>query len=140
MKPERRMKISSWQVRGAIGALSLIVVGGMLGMITHHLIGRDRAVEIVSIGADDSALVAFRGVLELDDDQMAAIHRILLRHQTRVDETWQSLRVEIQAEVESAHSEIRVLLSPHQLTLFEAWLERHVRHDPGGDPALLWNH
>ncbi len=134
------MKSPNWPVRGAIGAVSLIVVGGALGMMGHHLTMREGSAQTMFMGADQAALVSFRSVLELDDDQVAAIHEILLRHQTRVDDTWESLRVEIQAEVDSAHYEIRALLTDYQVGRFEAWLDRHVRQDQDGNSGVIWTH
>jgi hypothetical protein len=152
------MKIDSWRLRGVVGALSLIIVGGFLGILTHHFVlGDERFVESAMVGAhrasrphmtesshevisDFSAAsehvavgAAFREVLQLNDDQAAAIHEILIRHQSVVDESWESLRSRVHEEVDRAHEEIRALLSPAQQERFEAWLDRHVRSDPNGD-------
>ena len=80
------MKISRWRLRGVIGALSLIVVGGFLGMLTDRFVLAEvRRVEPVTVGEHEAisehhaASTAFRRVLQLDDGQAAAIHEILLR-------------------------------------------------------------
>ncbi|MEE9576139.1 MAG: hypothetical protein V3W35_01905 [Gemmatimonadota bacterium] len=141
------MKISRWRLRGVIGALSLIVVGGFLGMLTDRFVLAEvRRVEPVTVGEHEAisehhaASTAFRRVLQLDDGQAAAIHEILLRHQGVVDESWESLRARVHQEVQSAHEEIRVLLSPPQQERFEAWLDRHVRAQPNEDPRRRWAH
>jgi hypothetical protein len=153
------MKIDSWRLRGVVGALSLIVVGGFLGILAHRFVlTEERLAEGAIVGAHEANGVqevigefraasehvavgaAFREVLQLDDDQAAAIHEILIRHQSVVDESWESLRSRVQEEVDRAHEEIRALLSPAQQERFEAWLDRHVRADPNGDPRHRWAH
>ena len=153
------MKIDIWRLRGVVGALSLIVVGGFLGIVAHRFVLADeRLAEGAVVGAHGANGVhevigefraasehvavgaAFREVLQLDDDQAAAIHEILIRHQSVVDESWESLRSRVQEEVDRAHEEIRALLSPAQQERFEAWLDRHVRSDPNGDPRHRWAH
>ena len=153
------MKIDTWRLRGVVGAFSLIVVGGFLGMLTHRFVlANERFVESAIVGAHGASGpheaigdfraaseyvavgAAFRKVLELDDDQAAAIHEILMRHQGVVDESWESLRARVHDEVERAHEEIRALLSPAQQERFEAWIDRHVISDPNGDPRRRWAH
>jgi len=137
------MKISTWQVRGAIGALSLVIVGFLLGVAADRLVlahGLGRSSATLAATSDQAAIAAFRGVLDLDDDQVAAIHEILMRNQVSVDEAWQSIRAQVAEGVLNAHAEIRMLLNEDQLARFEEWLDRHVRGDPDADITSLWAH
>ena len=137
------MKISTWHVRGAIGALSLVVFGFLLGVGADRLFlahGHGNAVRAVATTEDHMAMLAFQEVLKLEDHQIEQIHEILMRNQVRVDEAWQSIRVQVSEGVENAHAEIRLLLTDEQQLLFEAWLDRHVRGDPDGDQTIIWSH
>ncbi len=130
----------SMRVRGVIGGFSLVIVGVALGVAADRIILAHHAPETnIPAGDDHAAVVAFRHVLELDDDQLAEIHRILIRNQASVDEAWQSLRVGMSEGIANAHDEIRALLTEEQLGLFEDWLDRHVR-GADGDASLLWPH
>jgi hypothetical protein len=139
------MKISTWHVRGAIGAVSLLVLGVLLGVVTDRVwLAHGHGDTIVTIthapdsGPDHLAMLAFQDVLDLEADQIAAIHEILMRHQVRVDQAWESIRLHMSDGVEAAHAEIRALLTEEQQALFESWLDRHVRGTPEEDRALLW--
>jgi hypothetical protein len=139
------VRISAWQVRGAIGALSLVVFGVLLGIGADRLwLAHGHGTTVVTVsdatGPDHAAMMAFHDVLKLDDEQTQAIHEILMRSQERVDRAWRSIRAEIGDGVNGAHEEIRLVLTEEQKELFEAWLDRHVRGAPGADRTLLWNH
>lgn len=135
------MKLSTWRLRGAIGAVSLVIVGFLLGIVTDRLVIAHHAPEVRVTPSDDhAAMVAFQHVLELDNEQLSAIHEILMQNQASVDEAWESLRAGMSVEVENAHNEIRKLLTDEQMALFEAWLDRHVRGGPAADRTLLWSH
>jgi len=137
------MKISTWQVRGAIGALSLVVVGFLLGVATDRLLlahGHGGFGVAPAATNEHVAIVAFRGVLQLDDDQVTAIHEILMRNQVSVDQAWQGIRAQVAEGVENAHTEIRMLLTDAQRARFEEWLDRHVRGDPDADISSLFDH
>jgi len=137
------MRISSWRMRGVIGALSLIVLGAFLGMVTDRIVfahvgdfepvDEGSTIAVASV-THRSAMVSFRQVLQLDDDQIEAIHEILMQHQALVNEAWEHTRAQLQTEIDSVHEEIRVLLSPEQQDLFARWIERH------GDPAMRGPH
>jgi hypothetical protein len=131
----------AWRLRGAIGAGSLVVIGFLGGLVTDRLIVAHHEPAEIGMPSEshEAAIEAFRSVLHLRDDQMADIHRILQRHQIRVDEAWGSLRGEIQEGVEAAHMEILTLLTDEQRDRFQEWMAKHGSH---GDPeaAVPWPH
>ena len=141
MTPDGKMKISTWHARGAVGAFSLLVVGFLGGMMADRfVVAHEGDRHGVIVTPDEEAVASFKAVLELDDEQLAAIHEILMRNQGHVDEAWEGLRDEIRASVERVHVEIRDLLTDEQRALFADWLEHHVRSDLHGDPAFRWAH
>ena len=106
------MKISGWHVRAGIGALSLLSLGFVSGIVTDRIwLAHGHEPTVVATAAahepDHSAMVAFRQVLQLEDGQVGQIHEILMRHQVRVDAAWESIHAEVTAGVEDAHREIR---------------------------------
>lgn len=136
-----RMKTGWWRFRGAIGALSLLVIGFLAGMVADRfVIAHHRPAHDGPVGTHEAAIEAFRSVLDLSDDQMQQIHEVLLRHQVRVDDAWRGLRGEIREGVESAHREIQGLLTAEQRARFDEWMERHLPPGTAGDTAVLWAH
>jgi len=141
MSGDGAMNVGAWRLRGAIGAGSLVVIGFLAGMVTDRLVVAHHEPAEIGMPAEshEAAIEAFRSVLHLSDDQMADIHRILQRHQIRVDEAWGSLRGEIQEGVEAAHMEILTVLSDEQRDLFRDWMAKHGSHG-GPDAAVPWPH
>lgn len=130
-----------WRARGVIGALSLLVIGFLAGMVADRFVIAHQTPDHGGpAGTHEAAIEAFRSVLDLSDDQMQQIHQVLLRHQVNVDDAWRSLRGEIQEGVESAHREIQGLLTEEQRARFDEWMERHVPTDANGDTVILWAH
>ena len=130
-----------WRTRGAIGALSLLVIGFFAGMVADRFVIAHHPARLHEgpVGTHEATIEAFRSVLDLSDDQMRRIHEVLQRHQVRVDDAWRSLRGEIQEGVVAAHTEIQGLLTPEQRARFDEWMARHL--PPGAsDTAVLWAH
>ena len=131
------MRISSWRVRGLLGALSLLVVGGLMGMVGHRLVlGEEGSPLISGVDAHEAAIPAFAEALELSDEQVAAVETILSRYQAVVTEAWGALHQRLQASADSAHGEIEELLSEEQRALFGGWMDQqHPSLDLHGGPA-----
>ena len=131
------MTISGWRARGVLGALSLLVVGALIGVIGHHFVlGEEGPHPVSEADAHEAAIPAFAEALGLDDEQVAAVHAILARHQAIVTEAWTTLRAHLQRSADSAHGEIEALLSAEQHAKFVEWMERqHPRLDLHGEPT-----
>lgn len=130
---------SAWRLRGVIGALSLIVLGWILGMATDRVVlAREPAADPTAAHGD--AIASFREELGLTPDETARLHEVLIRHQREVDATWSRLRAHLLEQIELAHDDIRALLTPEQRERFERWLERYIREQPDGDAVLRWLH
>lgn len=144
MNGGKDMKVSTWHLRGAVGALSILVVGFLLGMVTDRVVVAHEGgvgLHTVATGAiHEEAMVSFREVLDLEDHQLQQIHEILMRSQGQVDGAWAELREEIHTSIQGVHDEIRGILNEEQQALFEEWLHRHVMTDPNGEPILRWAH
>jgi hypothetical protein len=92
MNGGKDMKVSTWHLRGAVGALSILVVGFLLGMVTDRVVVAHEGgvgLHAVATGAiHEEAMISFREVLDLEDDQLQQIHEILMRSQGQVDGAW----------------------------------------------------
>lgn len=141
MSGDGSINAGAWRLRGAIGAGSLVVIGFLGGLVTDRIIVAHHGPAEIAMPAEshEAAIEAFRSVLHLSDEQMADIHRILQRHQVRVDAAWGSLRGEIQEGVEAAHVEILSLLDAEQRERFQEWMAKHASH-AGPDEAVPWPH
>ena len=83
------MRISSWGLRGLVGALSLLVVGGLMGMLGHRFVLGERGAHTISrVSSYEAAIPAFAEALELTQEQVAEVEAILSRHQAVVTEAW----------------------------------------------------
>jgi len=131
------MRISSWRLRGLLGALSLLVVGGLVGMVGHRLVlGHEGSPTVSGITAHEAAISAFAEALELSDEQLAAVEAILSRHQAVVTDAWGTLHERLQASADSAHGEIEELLTEEQRAMFDGWRDQqHPSLDLHGGPA-----
>jgi hypothetical protein len=131
------MRISSWGLRGLVGALSLLVVGGLMGMVGHRFVLGERGAHTISrVSSYEAAIPAFAEALGLTQEQVAEVEAILSRHQAVVTEAWGILHARLQASADSAHSEIAELLSEQQRAMFEGWMKRqHPSLDLRGEPG-----
>lgn len=124
------MTISGWRVRGVLGALSLLVVGALIGLVGHHFVhGDERSTAVADAEAHRAAIPAFAAELGLDDGQVAAVEAILSRHQAVVTDAWAALHARLQTVADSAHGEIEALLSEEQRAQFAEWRDRHLPAD-----------
>jgi hypothetical protein len=129
------MRISSWGLRGLLGALSLLVVGGLMGMVGHRFVlDHEGAQAISGIEPHEAAIAAFAEALDLSDEQLEAVEAILSRHQAVVTEAWGTLHQRLQASADSAHGEIGQLLNEEQRAMFDGWMAaQHPSLDPHGE-------
>jgi hypothetical protein len=119
------MRISSWRLRGVLGALSLLVVGALIGLVGHHFVLGDEGPQpVADADAHRAAIPVFAQALGLDDDQVTSVEAILSRHQTVVTEAWAALHARLQTSADSAHGEIEALLSAEQRDKFAEWMGR----------------
>ena len=112
-------------------AVVLCVFGA--GVLTGIVIERHRAAPAsVTLSAERehaAAMAELRALLELDDQQVAQIEAILSERQEIVDQMWEQLRPEVQAEMRNVHMEIAETLRPEQIARFHEWLvERGAAH------------
>lgn len=119
------MRISGWGVRGTLGAVSLLVVGVLMGAVGHRFVlGHEGPHAVADMEAHRAAIPAFAEELGLSDEQVAAVEEVLSRHQAAVTESWAALHSRLKASADSAHREIAMLLSAEQRARFAAWVDR----------------
>lgn len=122
------MRISGWRARGVLGALSLLVVGALIGAVGHRfLLGHEGSRLVADMDEYRAAIPAFAEALELSDEQVAAVEAVLSRHQAIVTESWEALHRRLQAAADSAHHEIATFLNTEQRARFTEWLSRQHR-------------
>ncbi|MGH7446324.1 MAG: hypothetical protein ACREK1_01160 [Longimicrobiales bacterium] len=116
------------KARAVLGALSLLVLGGVLGIaIDRHFLSSDRH----SLARDrhspaaafhDMAMSSLADRLDLDADQRRQIDSILGERHHTLRQTWQTLHAQLGAAVDTVHRDIEAVLTPGQRTAFREWL------------------
>jgi Spy/CpxP family protein refolding chaperone len=116
------------KARAVLGALSLLVLGGVLGIaIDRHFPSGDRH---FPSGDRHSPAAAFHDIamsslgdrLDLDADQRRQIDSILAARQHTLRQTWQMLHAHLGAAVDTVHRDIEAVLTPEQRAAFREWL------------------
>lgn len=129
--------------RTILGVLSLLVIGGVLGVTADRTLhgsgGRapvtDHFVELQE-DLHERALSDFQERLRLDEGQRRDVDSVFRRHQSSVDRAWNTLRPQVQSAVDSVHAHIESILRPDQRAAFRDWLasqaggEMDLRHLP----------
>jgi hypothetical protein len=113
--------------RAVLGALSLLVLGGVLGVaIDRHLLSSDRHpspgdLHSPAAAFHDAAMSSLTERLDLDADQRRQIDSILAARHHTLRETWQNLHTHLGAALDTVHHEIEAVLTPAQRTAFREW-------------------
>ena len=112
------------------GVLLFIFALGVLAGVAYerHFVARP----LTTMSAADeheAAMAELQELLELDEDQVAQIHRILAERQHMVQLKWEQLRPEVQDAMRQVHADIGELLHPDQRKRFHEWLiRRRAQH------------
>lgn len=113
--------------------LAVFAVGVMAGVAWERHHGRGWSAGFGS-GVHEAALHAHRAALaelddavDLDEEQIDQIHRLMARRQEVVNEVWLRLRPEVESAMSEVHSEIAALLRPEQRERYHRWLEERRR-------------
>ncbi|MGH7481562.1 MAG: hypothetical protein ACRELV_05360 [Longimicrobiales bacterium] len=117
----RRAGATAAKARALLGALSLMVLGGVIGIaVDRHYFSSDRHGPAVAF--HDMAMSSLAERLDLEPAQRQQIDSILgARHQT-LRRTWQTLHAQLGAAVDTVHRDIEAVLTPEQRTEFREWL------------------
>ena len=103
----------------AILLLSLtFVLGGLSGMAIEEATGIDWF-EFLDDDRDDGAEARLMAGITLSPDQKAKIDAILEAQEDKVEDYWESRMPEIRGILAGSYAEIRQLLTPEQLAVFD---------------------
>ena len=115
------------------GAVLLFIFA--LGILAGVAYERHQAVRpLATMSAADeheAAMAELQELLELDEDQVAQIHKILAERQQMVQRKWEQLRPEVQNAMRQVHIDIAELLHPDQRERFHDWLMRRREQNQG---------
>jgi Spy/CpxP family protein refolding chaperone len=123
-------------VHAAIGAVSILVIGGVLGVLLDRVaLAHSSASEpehpTATLALDarhEEFLQELQDDLGLTAEQAKQVHEILSRHQGAVNEAWSAVHTILEAAIDSVTSEIEAVLEPAQRRQLHEWLlERHGR-------------
>lgn len=122
--------------RAVVAAVSLVLLGVVLGATGHYLwLGHRRPTVVV----DASHAARFHALLEdldLSDDQRRSLDSVLGHFQEHVERTWQDFQPDLAETMDSATGQIEALLNPEQLARFRAWIEAEHQLQHGTHPRL----
>ena len=127
------MSIMKSSMKGLIGALSILVVGIVLGIATDRVVivwasgaGHQLPDRIGSPEQHQVVLAELTERLTLADDQVAGIHEIILSRQAAVDTAWTQIRRHLLQATSITIAEIEGTLGDDQAELLREWaVERH---------------
>ena len=118
------MDLMGPRVRAGAVLLFIFALGVLAGVAyeRHHA-----ARPLATMSAADeheAAMAELQELLELDEEQLAQIHKILAERQQMVQHKWEQLRPEVQDAMRQVHIDIAELLHPNQRERFHEWLMR----------------
>lgn len=128
--PEHTARSSASTSKAVVAALSLLVLGGVLGVaVDRHVLSSDR--HSAPSGRHDHA-AAFHEMamsslaerLDLEPAQRSRIDSILASRHHTLRRTWQALHLELGAAVDTVHRDIEAVLTTEQRAAFREWLRR----------------
>lgn len=116
------------KARAVIGALSLVVLGAVLGIAIdrHFLPGNHTS---AAAAFHDMTMSSLEERLDLTADQRRQIDSIVGARHNTLRHAWQMLHSQLGAAVDTVHAEVEVVLTPEQRIAFREWL-RDVNAEP----------
>jgi hypothetical protein len=114
-------------VKALLGALSLLVVGGVLGAgLERHVLASAEHGAPASV--HEAAMASLQERLDLRPEQRRQIDSIMAAHHDVLQQTWQVLHAQLAAAVDTVHRDVEAVLTPVQREKFRVWL-REIRGD-----------
>ncbi len=117
--------------RAILAAISLLGLGGAIG-VTLDRVWLTRAGQTAHgpVNAQTEMVEALQAALALTPAQANEVSAILERYQEQVTHTWETIRPNLRAAMDSVGSEIEKVLAPEQREGFRTWIRE--QHGPNG--------
>jgi Spy/CpxP family protein refolding chaperone len=109
------------KARAVLGALSLIVLGAVLGIaLDRHLHSSDGHGPAAAF--HEVTMSSLEERLDLTRDQRSRIDSIVGARHSTLRQAWQMLHSQLGAAVDTVHAEVEAVLTPEQRVEFREWL------------------
>ena len=120
-------------IHTAIGAVSILVIGVVLGVLLDRVVlhpsasAADHPSATLALDASHEGIIReLSADLGLTAEQASKVHEILSRHQAAVNDAWSAVHPLLEAAIDSVTEEIAAVLEPEQRNRLHVWLlERH---------------
>ena len=103
--------MNATRLKGWMGVVALLLIGAALGVFVDRIVASDRPSHRASAQESDP--------VKMTPEQRQKIVAIFVRHQPTLDSIWAETRRKLSAAVDSTAAEIRPVLRPDQLPVFE---------------------
>jgi hypothetical protein len=121
MSADARSRAKASTAKAALGALSLLVIGGVLGVaIDRHLLSKGDHGPAAAF--HEAVMTSLEERLDLEPAQRRQIDSILAAHHRVLQQTWQTLGTQLGATVDTVHRDVEAVLTPEQRAEFREWV------------------
>lgn len=113
------------KARAVLGALSLLVLGAVLGIaIDRHFLSHDHVSAAAAF--HDMTMSSLEERLDLTAEQRRQVDSIVASRHNTLRHAWQALHSQLGAAVDTVHDELEAILTPEQRAEFREWLREVV--------------
>ena len=113
------------KARAVLGALSLIVLGAVLGIAVDRQLHSSDG-HGPSAVLHDIMMSSFEERLDLTAEQRRQIDSIVGARHNSLRNAWQMLHTQLGAAVDTVHAEVEAILTPEQRVAFREWLREVI--------------
>ena len=115
------------RLRGIVGIVATLVIGMALGVALDRFALRPSEAVAAQPRVPQGAMIAsLTEDLALTPVQVGQIHEILNRHQSVVEQAWETTHNTLMAALDSVTSQVETVLDPGQVAAYHDWID--VRH------------
>jgi Spy/CpxP family protein refolding chaperone len=110
------------RARAVIGALSLMVLGAVIGIAIDRHLGPGERHASPAAALHDMTMSSLEEHLDLTAAQSRQIESIVAARHESLRYAWQAVHSQLGAAVDTVHQEIEAILTAEQRVAFRAWL------------------